>query len=140
MLSKLQALASVPMFHGLPEELLGEVLSRCADRVYERGETVFVEGEPTRGLFVIWRGRLKVYKVGDSFTLENGYRLVTDIPLCMHSLASLLPHYNALRVSEPENWGLAGSEDRTKAYVQCLDAVSYTDGGTAIFEISRAEE
>ena len=86
------------------------------------------------------KGRCPVYKVGDSFTLENGYRLVTDIPLCMHSLASLIPHYNALRVSEPENWGLAGSEDRTKAYVQCLDAVSYTDGGTAIFEISRAGE
>lgn len=56
----------------------------------------------------------------------------------MHSLASLLPHYNALMVSEPDQWGLAGKEDRTKAYVQCLDACSYTGGGTAIFEISRS--
>jgi len=84
------------------------------------------------------KGHCPVYKVGDSFTLEDGYRVVTDIPLCMHSLASLLPHYNALRVSEPDKWGLAGKEDPTKAYVQCLDASSYTDGGTAIFEISRA--
>ena len=86
------------------------------------------------------KGYCPVYKVGDSFTLEDGYRVVTDIPLCMHSLASLLPHYNALRVSEPDKWGLAGKEDKTKAYVQCLDASSYTDGGTAIFEISRAGE
>lgn len=85
------------------------------------------------------KGRCPVYKVGDSFKLENGYRLVTDIPLCMHSLAALMPHYNALRVSEPGDWGLAGKDDKTKAYVQCLDAMSYTDGGTAIFEISRVE-
>ena len=32
---------------------------------------------------------------------------------------------------------LAGKADKTKAYVQCLDASSYTDGGTVIFEISR---
>ena len=62
------------------------------------------------------RGRCPVYQVGDQFKLEEGYRLLTKIPLCMHSLASLLPHYNALQVSEPERWGLAGKEDKTKAY------------------------
>ncbi|UCF07059.1 MAG: TIGR04076 family protein [bacterium] len=85
------------------------------------------------------KGRCPVYKVGDSFKLEDGYRLVSEIPLCMHSLAALLPYYNALRVSEPEELGLAGREDETKSYVQCLDAASYTDGGTAIFEISKVD-
>lgn len=83
------------------------------------------------------KGTCSVYKVGDSFILKDGYRLVADIPLCMHSLAALLPHYNALRISEPEKWGLAGKGDKTKAYVQCLDPYSYTDGGTAIFEIQK---
>ncbi len=83
------------------------------------------------------KGHCPVYKEGDSFRLEDGYRLVSDIPLCMHSLAALLPHYNALRVSPPEEWGLAGKADKSKAYVQCLDAMSYTDGGTVVFEISR---
>ena len=83
------------------------------------------------------KGHCPVYKVGDTFSLESGYRLVTGIPLCMHSLASLLPHYNALRVSEPGEWGLAGKDDKAKAYVQCLDPMAYTNGGTAIFEISR---
>ena len=64
------------------------------------------------------KGRCPVYKVGDSFRLEDGYRLVSDIPLCMHSLASLLPHYNALRVSAPGQWGLAGKEDKSKAYME----------------------
>lgn len=83
------------------------------------------------------KGHCPVYKVGDKFKLEDGYRLVTKIPLCMHSLASLLPYYNALRLAEPNTLGLAGKKDKTKAYVQCLGTSSYTDGGTAIFEISR---
>jgi len=83
------------------------------------------------------KGHCPVYKVGDSFKLEDGYRLVSNIPLCMHSLASLLPYYNALRVSEPDRWGLTGKEGKTKAYLQCLDPLSYTDGGTVIFEVSR---
>jgi uncharacterized repeat protein (TIGR04076 family) len=84
------------------------------------------------------KGHCPVYKVGDSFRLENGYRLVADAPLCMHSLASLLPYYNALRVSEPSQWGLAGKEDGDKAYFQCLDPSSYTGGGTVVFEVSRS--
>ena len=62
------------------------------------------------------KGTCSVYKVGDSFTLKEGYQLVSDIPLCMHSLAALLPHYNVLRISEPGQWGLAGKNDKTKAY------------------------
>lgn len=81
-----------------------------------------------------------LYKEGDSFKLEDGYRLVSDIPLCMHSLAALLPHYNVLKISPPEQWGLAGQKDPTKAYVQCLDAAAYTGGGTAILEISKVED
>jgi uncharacterized repeat protein (TIGR04076 family) len=85
------------------------------------------------------KGLCPVYKVNDSFTLEDGYKLCSKIPLCMHALASILPYYNALMVSAPDMWGLAGTEDKTKAYVQCLDAHPYTDGGTAIFEIVRVK-
>ena len=59
----------------------------------------------------------------------------------MHSLSSLLPHYNALKVSDPKIWALAGKgKDKNKAYVQCLDSVSYTGGGTVIFEITKVDE
>lgn len=86
------------------------------------------------------KGRCPVYRIGDSFRLADGYKLMTDKPLCMHSLASLLPHYNAFRCSSPQDWGLGGKARPDKAYVQCLDAVDYTGGGTAIFEISRNGE
>lgn len=84
-------------------------------------------------------GNCPVYQAGDTFTLEDGYRLVSDRPLCMHSLASLLPHYNALRVSPPSQWGLAGKDDPSKAYFQCLDPASHTGGGTVVFEVSRED-
>ena len=85
------------------------------------------------------KGTCPVYKINDSFKLIDGYKLSTDIPLCMHSLTSLLPYYNALQVSEPDTWGLAKGADNKKAYVQCLDPYNYTNGGTVIFEISRSE-
>lgn len=81
------------------------------------------------------RGRCPVYKVGDSFRLEEGYKLVSEVPLCMHALASLMPFYNALRVSPPGRWGLAGKEAPERAYIQCMDPEAYTGGGTVVFEV-----
>ena len=52
-------------------------------------------------------GHCPVYSVGDSFTVRKGYQLVSDIPVCMNALASLMPYYHALRVTEPATWGLA---------------------------------
>ena len=83
------------------------------------------------------RGNCPTYKLGDSFTLKAGYQLVSDMPVCMHALASLMPYYNALRVSDPTQWGLDGKEDKSKAYIQCPDPFDCTNGGTVIFEISK---
>lgn len=85
------------------------------------------------------KGNCPVYRVGDTFRLREGYRLEVEKELCMHSLASLMPHYNALQISPPSRWGLAGKNNKQKAYVQCLDAHEYTGGGTAVFEISVKE-
>jgi uncharacterized repeat protein (TIGR04076 family) len=83
------------------------------------------------------KGRCPTYEVGDSFTLKAGYQLVSNIPVCMHALGSLMPYYNALRVSEPAQWGIEGKEDNSKAYIHCPDSVEFTDGGTVTFEISK---
>jgi uncharacterized repeat protein (TIGR04076 family) len=83
------------------------------------------------------KGNCPTYEVGDSFTLKAGYQLVSDKPVCMHGLSALLPYYNALRVSDPKKWGIEGSDDPDKAYVQCPDAVDETGGGTVTFEISK---
>lgn len=85
------------------------------------------------------RGNCPTYKVGDSFTLKAGYQLVSDIPVCMHGLTALMPYYNALRVSDPAQWGLDGKDDKSAAYIQCPDPCDYTAGGTAIFEIAKVK-
>jgi len=48
-----------------------------------------------------------------------------------------MPYYNALRVSEPAQWGIEGKDDPAKAYIHCPDSLTFTDGGTVTFEISK---
>ncbi|MGD8537715.1 MAG: TIGR04076 family protein [Candidatus Aminicenantes bacterium] len=87
-------------------------------------------------------GRCPVYGVGDSICLRDGYILDTkrSDPVCMHSLASLMPYYVALsRGIDAKDLGLSGPEEG-KAYVQCLDPCHLTGGGTVIFKISLIRE
>jgi len=82
------------------------------------------------------RGRCPVYDVGDKIVLDEGYKLnlKESTNVCMHSLASIMPYYNALYNGiAPEKLGLANREG--KACVQCLDPCEITGGGTVIFEI-----
>jgi len=78
------------------------------------------------------KGRCPVYKKGDKIVFDDGYRLnlkETDA-LCIHSLASILPYYNAIyRGVSPKDMGLGDG------YVQCLDPLEFTGGGTVIFKI-----
>ncbi len=82
-------------------------------------------------------GHCPTYTPGASFTLKACYQLESDIPVCMHGLAALMPYYNALRVSEPAVWGIEGKDDKTKAYIHCPDPCQHTGGGTVVFEISK---
>jgi uncharacterized repeat protein (TIGR04076 family) len=76
------------------------------------------------------KGHCPVYRVGDRFMILEGYKLQAERPLCLHSLASILPYYVALsRGASPKELGL-GAEDA--AYVQCLDPCERTGGGTVI--------
>lgn len=84
------------------------------------------------------KGHCPVYKDGDEFVIEDGYKLKSNIALCMHSLASILPYYSVLaRGIAPKDLGL--SKDNNKAYVECLDPYEYTGGGTVIFEIIKED-
>ncbi|UCE43373.1 MAG: TIGR04076 family protein [Candidatus Aminicenantes bacterium] len=82
------------------------------------------------------KGTCPVYKIGDRIVLDEGYKVnlkETD-NICMHSLASILPYYNALAKGvEPKELGLA--QEGEDAYIQCLDPQEHTDGGTVIFKI-----
>ena len=80
------------------------------------------------------KGNCPIYKIGDKFFIENGYILKSNIPLCMHSLTSIMPYYVALsRGIKPKDLGLGNGNI---AYVQCLDPCEYTGGGTVVFRIN----
>ncbi|UCC69642.1 MAG: TIGR04076 family protein [Armatimonadota bacterium] len=82
------------------------------------------------------RGQCPVYKVGDRIVLRDGYRLDLEASdaVCMHSLASVMPYYNAVfRGVDPKDLGLADPEGR--ACVQCLDPCEETGGGTVILRL-----
>ncbi len=84
------------------------------------------------------KGRCPVYRQGESFFLEQGYILAPGqgTPICLHSLASLLPYYVALfHGVAPTALGLA--QQGACAYVQCLDPCEITGGGTVTFKIER---
>jgi uncharacterized repeat protein (TIGR04076 family) len=84
------------------------------------------------------KGTCQVYQLGNKIVLKEGYILdpgETDI-VCLHSLASILPYYQALsRGIKAKDLGLARG-DSEAAYLQCLDPCEVTGGGTVLFEIS----
>lgn len=83
------------------------------------------------------RGKCPVYEIGDKFLIREGYKLESEIPVCMHSLASIIPYYNAFAKGiSPKELGLGKKES---FFVQCLDPHDLTDGGTVTMEICRNE-
>ncbi|MCX8159710.1 MAG: TIGR04076 family protein [Candidatus Saccharicenans sp.] len=82
------------------------------------------------------RGYCPVYQVGDTFTIGEGFMLTSGSPVCMHSLASLMPYYVALSAGvSPAELGLA--REGEVAYLQCLDPCELTKGGTVVFSVKR---
>ena len=68
-------------------------------------------------------GRCPVYQEDAAFYLKDGYIIDTSVScaICMHSLASILPYYNAIHHgADPVTLGLAQESERP-ARVQCLD-------------------
>lgn len=88
------------------------------------------------------KGHCPVYSVGDTFYLKAGYILESGLScsVCLHSLASILPYYNAIGHGvDPQILGLT-SEPGKPARVQCLDPCGYTGGGTVVLEMKRMED
>jgi len=89
------------------------------------------------------RGYCPVHKVGDTIVVADP-RIVlekTDA-LCTHALSSLLHYVVALeRGADPVELGLSKPENKSEAFVQCVDpGEPYTHGGTVIFSIRKVDD
>ncbi len=59
----LKIVSQIPLFKGLSENELKEVRAIAVDRFYDKGRTIFSEGDPGKGFYVVAAGKVKIYKV-----------------------------------------------------------------------------
>jgi CRP/FNR family transcriptional regulator, cyclic AMP receptor protein len=57
-----QTLTKTPIFSGLTESELAFLVQRAVPRHFSAGETVFSEGEPCAGLYVVESGQIRIFK------------------------------------------------------------------------------
>src|SRR5688572_12790697 len=68
------ALSQVPLFAQLPPEALEELSPRLRRRRYDKGATVFYEGDPGMSLCIVQSGRVKL-----ALTSTEGRELIIDL-------------------------------------------------------------
>ncbi|MFA7670027.1 MAG: Crp/Fnr family transcriptional regulator [Burkholderiaceae bacterium] len=56
----------VPIFNHLPAEALAVIAAKASMRAYERGQFIHRAGEPSDKLFIVHKGKVKVYRLADT--------------------------------------------------------------------------
>jgi len=56
----------VPIFNHLSHEALAVIASKASMRSYERGQFIYRAGDPSDRLFIVHRGRIKVYRLSEA--------------------------------------------------------------------------
>ncbi|MBI4186843.1 MAG: Crp/Fnr family transcriptional regulator [Chloroflexi bacterium] len=62
MSSRLDFIRSLPYFAGLSDETAGRIEEQIRELSFAKGETLLLEGEPCRGLYVVKTGRVRIFK------------------------------------------------------------------------------
>jgi len=79
-----KTLANVPIFSGLTESELNFLAQRAVPRNYSAGQSVFGEGEPCSGLYIVEAGHVRIFK-----SSANGREQVLGIDGPGSSIAEL---------------------------------------------------
>jgi CRP/FNR family transcriptional regulator, dissimilatory nitrate respiration regulator len=58
-----EAVAAGPLFNGLPPEQIERIVRIVVVKQYNRGETVFFEGDNGTGFYIVEAGKVKIYKM-----------------------------------------------------------------------------
>ena len=62
MSSQLEFLKSLPYFENLDDEVIARISQDVLELSFARGQVLFLEDEPCRGLYVVKAGRIRVFK------------------------------------------------------------------------------
>jgi CRP/FNR family transcriptional regulator len=84
--AKTDLLARIPMFEGLDAAELQALAQVAGERRYPAGRTLFQEGEPCQGMFLIASGRVKIYKTSPAgremtIAVDSAPTTVAELPL-----------------------------------------------------------
>ncbi len=63
MTSILKKITNLPLFQGLDEDQFTELISIAERKEYKKGEMIFDEGDEGNGLYVVERGKIKIFKL-----------------------------------------------------------------------------
>jgi len=58
-----QVIEASSLFLGLPPREIDEIVAIVIERKYQRGETIFFEGDPGIGFYMVGEGRVKIFKM-----------------------------------------------------------------------------
>lgn len=81
---RIESLRRVPLFTDLTERELELLADRALSRRYQPGETIFSEGDPCEGLYVVQTGSVKIFN-----TSASGREQVLHVEKAGNSLAEL---------------------------------------------------
>jgi CRP-like cAMP-binding protein len=56
-------ITEIPLFKGLPERQIVEISKIALNRPFNRGQTVFSEGDEANGFYILVSGRIKIFKL-----------------------------------------------------------------------------
>ncbi len=81
-----EILRATPLFAALDNHELNSLAARSGVRSYSPGETLFSEGEPCAGLFIVVTGRVRIFKTSVSgreqvLTIEGPGASVAELPV-----------------------------------------------------------
>ncbi|MGH9433809.1 MAG: Crp/Fnr family transcriptional regulator [Terriglobia bacterium] len=80
------SLKHVPLFRDLSETELNFLLDRAVSLHYTSGQSIFVEGDPCEGLYVIESGQVKIFRVSPNgreqiLTIEGAGGSIAELPV-----------------------------------------------------------
>ena len=58
-----QVISSSSLFQGLPEKDIDQIVAIAIERSYQKGESIFFEGEPGNGFYMVGEGKVKIFKM-----------------------------------------------------------------------------
>ena len=77
----IKLLSEIPLFKGLTEDQFEQIRQIAKDRFYDRGKTIFLEGDQGNGFYAVLEGRVKIYKV----SMDGRSKFCTSVVRETHS-------------------------------------------------------